>query len=150
MEKHKENLTAIAQAIRKKDGTAEPIVANTFAQRILELPDGHEPVIREGTWWVWDPEARDYVDTGAQAQGPKGDAGEAGLSAYQQAVVGGFTGTEEEFKGLLAQLKDGPFLSLEGGGKINGVDRNIYINPNGNEIVIINENEGSVGSVTTG
>ena len=84
MEKHKENLTAIAQAIREKDGTAEPIVANTFAQRILELPDGHEPVIREGTWWVWDPEARDYVDTGAQAQGPvgaqgpKGEPGETG------------------------------------------------------------------------
>lgn len=36
--------------------------------------------------------------------GPKGDTGNDGKSAYQQAVEGGYTGTEEEFKEELARL----------------------------------------------
>lgn len=38
-----------------------------------------------------------------------------GKSAYQAAVDGGFTGTEEEFNAALAGMKDGPFLPLAGG-----------------------------------
>lgn len=50
-------------------------------------------------------------DTGATgatgAKGPKGDTGAAGAdgkSAYQQAVEGGYTGTEAEFEALLAGI----------------------------------------------
>lgn len=51
-------------------------------------------------------------------QGPKGPAGD-GKSAYQQAVEGGYTGTESEFNAILAS---GPWLPTAGGnmsGKIS-------------------------------
>lgn len=35
-----EFLTQIANSIRSKDGTTEPIVANDFPQRILDIPSG--------------------------------------------------------------------------------------------------------------
>lgn len=42
-------------------------------------PDGEyvfgPPKIVDGTWWVWDDETGDYVDTGVEATGPKGDPG---------------------------------------------------------------------------
>lgn len=44
--------------------------------------------------------------------GPAGADGADGKSAYQQAVDGGYTGTEEEFKAILAT---GPWLPLTGG-----------------------------------
>lgn len=46
------------------------------------------------------------------ADGPKGDDGDAGKSAYQQAVEGGYTGTEAEFGEMLAS---GPWLPTAGG-----------------------------------
>lgn len=46
------------------------------------------------------------------ADGPKGNDGDAGKSAYQQAVEGGYTGTEEEFNAILAS---GPWLPTDGG-----------------------------------
>lgn len=51
-----------------------------------------------------------------------GNKGEDGKSAYQYAVDGGFTGTEEEFQSLMSQaqnLEGGPFLPI-GGGKMLG------------------------------
>ena len=33
-------LTQIADSIRSKDGTTEPIVATDFPQRILDIPSG--------------------------------------------------------------------------------------------------------------
>ena len=44
--------------------------------------------------------------------GPAGADGADGKSAYQQAVDGGYTGTEEEFEAILAT---GPWLPLSGG-----------------------------------
>lgn len=43
------------------------------------------------------------------ADGKKGDDGDAGKSAYQQAVEGGYTGTEAEFDSMLAS---GPWLPV--------------------------------------
>lgn len=40
METQREKLTAIADAIREKDGSTEPIVANDFPDRIRSLPTG--------------------------------------------------------------------------------------------------------------
>lgn len=121
------------------------IDAKDAAQKAQEAL-GHQPKIENDTWWVWDPEARDYVDTGVPAQGPKGDLGEMGLSAYQQAVAGGFTGTEEEFEGLLAQLKDGPFLPLDGGGKIQSTSSESAALINGDEVAVGTPN-GDLGLV---
>lgn len=47
--------------------------AEIVAQAIV-----HTPEIREGTWWVFDQETGDYLDTGVTAQGPQGMDGAAG------------------------------------------------------------------------
>lgn len=39
-------------------------------------------------------------------QGPEGEQGVPGISAYEQAVQGGYTGTEEQFNTDLAEFKD--------------------------------------------
>ena len=56
-------LTQIADAIRSKDGTTEPIVANDFPQRILNIPSGGVSVlpdtIKTGTFTV----AEDTLET---------------------------------------------------------------------------------------
>lgn len=61
-------------------------------------------------------------DDGSQGpQGPVGPAGANGKSAYQYAVDGGYTGTEEDFQALMGT---GPWLPVSGGtvtGKITGV-----------------------------
>lgn len=54
---------------------------------------GITPHIGEnGNWWIGD------ADTGVHAQGP---AGEDGVGAYEQAVAGGYEGTEDEFRLIL-------------------------------------------------
>lgn len=71
---------------------SNPFVIHTFRQRIgynwgafvkpvlysnYATPgtEGHSPEIRSGYWWVYDPEAGDYVNTGIKAEGEKGDDG---------------------------------------------------------------------------
>ena len=55
--------TQIANSIRSKDGTTEPIVATDFPQRILDIPSGGGSVlpdsIKKGTFTV----AEDTVET---------------------------------------------------------------------------------------
>jgi hypothetical protein len=43
----------IADAIRDKDGTTRPIVANTFADRIRAIPTGEGPVYRPTIVWLY-------------------------------------------------------------------------------------------------
>lgn len=43
MSYQEDRFTEIANAIREKDGTTEPILATDFAARILEIPSGGEP-----------------------------------------------------------------------------------------------------------
>ena len=64
--------------------------------------NGLTPYIGEnGNWFVGD------VDLGVKAQGEQGEQGEQGIqgeqgkSAYEQAVEGGFVGTEQEFTDAL-------------------------------------------------
>ena len=52
-----------------------------------------------------------YVSTGAQ--GAKGDKGEDGLSAYEQAVQGGYSGTQEEFYTLITEVTSNAVLAEE-------------------------------------
>lgn len=51
------------------------------------------------------------------ADGQKGNDGDAGKSAYQQAVAGGYTGTETQFNAMLAS---GPWLSRSGNPGLTG------------------------------
>lgn len=52
-------------------------------------PDGEYvfggPKIENGTWWLWDEDTGDYVDTGVPATGPKGDPGGAVLTEADKA-----------------------------------------------------------------
>lgn len=80
-----------------------------------------QPIVGgNGNWWTWDLEAGAYVDTGIYSGGDApyiGDngnwyvgqtdtgvpaTGQDGKTAYQYAVEGGYTGTEEAFAAKLA------------------------------------------------
>ena len=92
-----------------------------------------QPIVGgNGNWWTWDLNAGAYVDTGIYSGGDApyvgengnwyvgqrdtgvaaaGPAGADGKTAYQYAVEGGYTGTEEAFAGKLAA----EYLPLSGG-----------------------------------
>ena len=84
----------------------------TFIGNIKGKP-GNTPYVGDnGNWWIGE------LDTGVKAEG------EDGKSAYQYAVEGGYTGTEEEFSKKLNETAmdaytkkeaDNKFLSSEGG-----------------------------------
>lgn len=48
-----------------------------------------------GNWWIFDPALNEYVDTGVTAYGK---------TAYEYAVEQGYTGTEEDFGRMLAEV----------------------------------------------
>ena len=82
------------------DGTTTTFTVTNGAQGIQGIQgvpgeNGHTPVItiENGNWYV------DGVDTGVAAQGPKGDTGDDGLSAFEiyQKYHPEYTGTEEEW-----------------------------------------------------
>lgn len=79
--------------------------------------DGLTPYIGEnGNWFVGD------IDLGVKAQGEQGEQGiqgESGKSAYEQAVEGGFEGTEQEFTDAL----NGNVKGIES--LLNAYDENI-------------------------
>lgn len=57
---------------------------------------GKSPIIGEnGNWWIFDPALNEYADTGATAYGK---------TAYEYAVDYGYTGTEEDFGRMLAEV----------------------------------------------
>lgn len=57
---------------------------------------GKSPIIGEnGNWWIFDPALNEYVDTSATAYGK---------TAYEYAVEQGYTGTEEDFGRMLAEV----------------------------------------------
>lgn len=57
---------------------------------------GKNPIIGEnGNWWIFDPALNEYADTGATAYGK---------TAYEYAVEQGYTGTEEDFGRMLAEV----------------------------------------------
>lgn len=43
----------------------------------------HPPLIKDGTFWMWDPVTGEYKDTGSPAQGPEGPAGPQGKPGPQ-------------------------------------------------------------------
>lgn len=70
-----------------------------------------------------------------------GPAGADGKSAYQSAVDGGFTGTEEEFNTALSELENGPFLPLDGSVGMTGV---LKLNYNAPKISFYDSDSGKV------
>ena len=43
----------------------------------------HQPIIQNGSWFIWDINNNEYIDTGVYAQGPKGDKGNTGEQGLQ-------------------------------------------------------------------
>ena len=87
------------------------------------------PIIKNGTWWIYETSAGEYQDSGQPAQGDKGDKGDVGepgadgkdgrdgndgtngvdgASAYDVAVKNGFEGSETDWLVSLHGAKGDP------------------------------------------
>lgn len=91
--------------VKLTDATSEDAVAPFIGSngnwwidnRDTGIPaSGKSPIIGEnGNWWIFDPALNEYADTGAIAYGK---------TAYEYAVEQGYTGTEEDFGRMLAEV----------------------------------------------
>lgn len=91
--------------VKLTDATSEDAVAPFIGSngnwwidnRDTGIPaSGKSPIIGENdNWWVFDPALNEYADTGATAYGK---------TAYEYAVEQGYTGTEEDFGRMLAEV----------------------------------------------
>lgn len=91
--------------VKLTDATSEDAVAPFIGSngnwwidnRDTGIPaSGKSPIIGEnGNWWVFDSALNEYADTGATAYGK---------TAYEYAVEQGYTGTEEDFSRMLAEV----------------------------------------------
>lgn len=91
--------------VKLTDATSEDAVAPFIGSngnwwidnRDTGIPaSGKSPIIGEnGNWWIFDPALNGYADTGATAYGK---------TAYEYAVEQGYTGTEEDFGRMLAEV----------------------------------------------
>ena len=70
LEQYNGGIDAIDKALREM----QSILAQA-EQMIAKMP-----IIKNGTWWLYDVAAGDYVDSGYPAQGDKGDTGETGAT----------------------------------------------------------------------
>lgn len=103
-------------------------VATEAAEKAVNAAVRQPIVGGNGNWWTWDLEAGAYVDTGIYSRGDApyigdngnwyvgqtdtgvaatGHDGADGKSAYQYAVEGGYTGTEEAFAAKLSKEMPG-------------------------------------------
>lgn len=91
--------------VKLTDATSEDAVAPFIGSngnwwidnRDTGIPaSGKSPIICEnGNWWVFDSAYKEYVDSGYTA---------FGRSAYDYAIEHGYTGTEEDFSRMLAEV----------------------------------------------
>ena len=91
--------------VKLTDATSEDAVAPFIGSngnwwidnRDTGIPaSGKNPIIGENSnWWIFDPALNEYVDTSATAYGK---------TAYEYAVEQGYTGTEEDFGRMLAEV----------------------------------------------
>lgn len=91
--------------VKLTDATSEDAVAPFIGSngnwwidnRDTGIPaSGKSPIIGEnGNWWVFDSAYNEYVDSGYTA---------FGRSAYDYAIEHGYTGTEEDFSRILAEV----------------------------------------------
>lgn len=91
--------------VKLTDATSEDAVAPFIGSngnwwidnRDTGIPaSGKSPIIGEnGNWWVFDSAYNEYVDSGYTA---------FGRSAYDYAIERGYTGTEEDFSRMLAEV----------------------------------------------
>lgn len=82
----------------------------------------HQPIIQNGTWWVWSFDNNDYIDTGVEAQGPQGEQGIQGEKGIQGD------------KGDPALINGVNTITIKGGTNIN-------LKQTGTELIINNTNQ---------
>lgn len=70
LEQYKGGIDAIDKALREMQS-----ILSQAEQLIAKMP-----IIKGGTWWLYDIATGDYVDSGYPAQGDKGDTGETGAT----------------------------------------------------------------------
>ena len=70
LEQYKGGIDAIDKALREMQS-----ILSQAEQLIAKMP-----IIKGGTWWLYDAATGDYVDSGYPAQGDKGDTGETGAT----------------------------------------------------------------------
>lgn len=76
--------TRIDDSMLMAEGTEPPeaqqpwYTAAQEAKARAEAIARNAPIIENGVWMLWDPDKGEYVSSGVQAQGPKGDAAEGG------------------------------------------------------------------------
>lgn len=70
LEQYRGGIDAIDKALRDMQS-----ILSQAEQLIAKMP-----IIKGGTWWLYDIATGDYVDSGYPAQGDKGDTGEAGAT----------------------------------------------------------------------
>ena len=84
-----EKLKAIADAIREKKGTTEPIKANDFASEILSIPTGIEP---SGTIEISENGVYDVTEYASANVNVSGGSGEENANIYKLEQVQNETG----------------------------------------------------------
>lgn len=65
--------------VAEQDGSAGSVsgaLVKTYAFEAARASLQYYPIIRNGTWWLWN--GTDYADSGYAAQGSKGDKGDTG------------------------------------------------------------------------
>jgi len=70
--------------------SAEAIRAANELLRIASY--NHYPIVQNGTWWTWDLDSGEFVDSGEQAEGPQGIQGPTGNVYYAVFSVDPSTG----------------------------------------------------------
>ena len=71
----------VAASVTAKNAADDAENSATDAENAADRAESaaiHQPVIRGGTWWTWDSDVGDYVDTSEPAQGPQGEPGQDG------------------------------------------------------------------------
>lgn len=140
LEQYHGGIDAIDKALRNMQS-----ILSQAEQLIAKMP-----IIKNGTWWIYETSAGEYQDSGQPAQGDKGDKGDVGepgadgkdgrdgndgtngvdgASAYDVAVKNGFEGSETDWLVSLHGAKGDPGERGEKGEKgdvgtpgKNGVD----------------------------
>lgn len=75
----------VAASVAAKNAADDAENSATDAENAADRAESaaiHQPVIRGGTWWTWDADVGDYVDTSEPAQGPQGDPGQDGADGF--------------------------------------------------------------------
>ena len=119
LEQYNGGIDAIDKALRDMQS-----ILSQAEQLIAKMP-----IIKNGTWWIYETSAGEYQDSGQPAQGDKGDKGDVGepgadgkdgrdgndgtngvdgASAYDVAVKNGFEGSETDWLVSLHGAKGDP------------------------------------------